>query len=338
MIPDIRLGYACLNVHLRDLNIFCSRSLIIKSLKEKGIDIAKNIALLNINDLHSVLLNNLSKGIYLFRITSNLFPHIGNPKVKNFNYTIDFARPLLKKIGDFAKDNHIRLTMHIGQYAQIASQTQEVINQTIVDLIIHSDILDAMGLDMNSVNVIHVGGGYGDKRTTIERFIRNFNLLPNKVKDRLVIENDDVIYDAEDVLYICESINRPMVFDVHHHELNKCKTDINILMPRILKTWSKLKLKPKFHLSEQHLEKRVGSHSDYVEKIPNLFLELPSKYGIQLDIMIEAKQKDLAVDKLHKKYFEKTNDNGIIIWTPKYQSKQGTTSAEIVDASCDSDC
>ena len=69
----------------------------------------------------------------------------------------------------------------------------------------------------------------------------------------------------------------------------------------ILETWKKRGIKPKFHVSEQG-EGRVGHHSDYIETIPDYLLEIPEKYGVHIDIMIEAKKKELAILKLYEKY------------------------------------
>jgi UV DNA damage endonuclease len=315
--PKIRLGYACINMKLREHGVFCSRTIDLAQINKNGIDEAKRRAAKNVSDLMHILIDNFERGIYLFRITSNLFPHIVNPKVKQYNYDINYVMPLFKMIGEYAKDKNMRLTLHIGQYAQIASPNPDVVIQTTQDLDIHSQILDAMELDLQSVNVIHVGGGYDNKPETMERFIKNFKKLPQNIKRRLVIENDDVTYNADEVLYICEQINRPMVFDIHHHLLNPSKTPIKKLMPRILKTWTNLNLRPKFHLSEQDPDKRPGAHSALIKKIPDLYLEIPKKFKIPIDVMLECKKKDQAVDLLHKKYFKKTESNGNIVYVPK---------------------
>ena len=71
----------------------------------------------------------------------------------------------------------------------------------------------------------------------------------------------------------------------------------------ILETWKKKGIKPKFHVSEQGSGK-IGHHSDYIDILPNYLLEIPEKYGVNIDIMIEAKMKELAIFKLYKKYPE----------------------------------
>ena len=72
-------------------------------------------------------------------------------------------------------------------------------------------------------------------------------------------------------------------------------------IPKILETWKNRNIKPKFHVSEQG-EGKIGHHSDYIEVIPEYLLEIPEKYFIEIDIMIEAKMKEQAIFKLYKKY------------------------------------
>ena len=69
----------------------------------------------------------------------------------------------------------------------------------------------------------------------------------------------------------------------------------------ILESWKKRGVKPKFHVSEQG-SGRTGHHSDYIEEIPEYLMEIPAKYGVHIDIMIEAKKKELAIKKLYEKY------------------------------------
>lgn len=299
----IKLGYACINKSLCE-DVLTSRTLTIASLKKLGVDAAKQLSLMNINDMIKIMQYNFLHGIYVYRITSNLFPHSTNNLVPELNYGIGYARGMLELAGKFAKKYHQRITMHIGQYAQIASPNKLVYKQTIKDLTLHAQILDYMKLDLNSVIVIHVGGVYNDKYQTMIRWIERFTKIPERIKRRLVIENDELYYNVNDVLTICEKINRPMVFDYHHYMLNPVN-NIKELLPRIIMSWTKLGLKPKFHLSEANLLKKFGAHADYIKTIPKLLLDIPKKNKTNIDVMIEAKMKDKAVKKLHNKFFDK---------------------------------
>jgi len=99
----VQLGLCCMNVTLRKQkpSVYCSRSMIMRKVKEKGIKELKNKILDNLDDLVEMIEWNEQNGIKVFRLYSNLFPHIANPKVDD--YTLDFAKEKLKKAGALAK-------------------------------------------------------------------------------------------------------------------------------------------------------------------------------------------------------------------------------------------
>ena len=304
---SIQLGLCCLNTILRAQNppIFASRKMIIRSIESKGIEELKDKIIQNLKDVLTMMDWNEQNGIKLFRLSSELFPHKSNPKVED--YSFDFAKDLLKQIGDKSKKYKQRLTFHPGQYNVVGTPNSNTFKQTIIDLKYHADVLDLMGLDKNSIMVVHGGGIYGDKEETIKRWCKQYQELPDNVKSRLVLENCERCFSIEDCLRVSEIINIPIVFDTHHFE---CYKDIhpneNFNEPReyigyILETWKRRGIKPKFHISEQG-HGRKGHHSDYIETIPDYLLEIPNKYKIDIDIMVEAKMKEQAILKLYKKY------------------------------------
>tara|TARA_B100001093_G_scaffold494673_1_gene538354 strand:- start:94 stop:1062 length:969 start_codon:yes stop_codon:yes gene_type:complete len=303
----IQLGLCCLNTQLRDQKptVFASRKMIVRSINEKGIELLKHLITQNLKDIITMMQWNEDNGIKVFRLSSELFPHKSNPKVED--YSLDFAVDLLKDIGDLSRKLNQRLTFHPGQYNVIGSPNDKSFKQTIRDLKYHADVLDLMGMDQNSVMVIHGGGIYGNKIKTLDRWCEQFKLLPDNVQRRLVIENCEKCFSVEDCLYVSEKLNIPVVFDTHHFECyNKLHPDETLkypeeYIPEILETWARRGIKPKFHVSEQG-KGRIGHHSDYVEEIPEYLLEIPSIYGVEIDIMIEAKMKEQAIFKLYEKY------------------------------------
>ena len=305
----IQLGLCCLNIELRDSKptVFCSRRMIIKSIEQKGLAVLKGKIIHNLKDVMALMRWNEKNGIKVLRLSSELFPHKSNPKVED--YSLDFAKNLLKQIGDLAKTLNHRLTFHPGQYNVVGTPDISKFNQTICDLKYHADVLDLMGLDNNSVMVVHGGGLYGDKQKTIDRWCEQFYQLPDNVKKRLVIENCEKCFSIKDCLEISRKINIPVVFDTHHYncynllhleEKDEIKPAEEYILD-ILETWKKRSIKPKFHVSEQG-NGRIGHHSDYIEEIPSYLLEIPDKYKVDIDIMIEAKMKEKAIMKLYKKY------------------------------------
>ena len=292
----IQLGLCCLNLELRDNkpSVYASRKMIIRTVQEKGLDVLKEKIIQNLEDTLKMMDWNEENGIKVFRLSSELFPHKSNPKIEDYDF--DFSVELLKKIGEKAKQYNQRLTFHPGQYNVVGTPNEKMFKQTICDLKYHADVLDLMGLDKNSVMVVHGGGVYGDKEKTIDRWCDQFKLLPQNVQDRLVLENCEKCFSIEDCLKISERIDIPVVFDTHHYDCYcKLHPEENFKPPgeymeKILESWKKRDIKPKFHISEQGCGK-IGHHSDFVEEIPDYLIAIPKKYNTNIDIMIEAKKE-----------------------------------------------
>jgi len=300
-------------------------------------DFLTDISIKNLEAVYKILAWSKNNNIFFYRMSSDMFPHLANEKIRehlttedwnNYNNLV-FAYDIIFDIGKYAQKYNMRLTMHPDHFNQLGSKNTDVVKNTFSDLFWHAKLLDLLeegaqsyiiyskqkDVNYNKENVlkdgilcIHGGGTYGDKNSAIERWKDSFNKLPENVKRRVCLENCEKGYNVEDLLPICEELNIPLIFDFHHyacwryyHEENGDQKDIKILLPRILKTWEKRQIIPKFHLSDQADDKKVGAHHDYVENIPNELIDL-FKSGYKFDIMIEAKKKELAVMKLYKKY------------------------------------
>ena len=305
----IQLGLCCLNTTLRDQKppIFCSRTMIMKSIKEKGIQLLKDKIIQNLEDLVKMIEWNEEHGIRVMRLSSHLFPHKTNPSIENYDY--EFAQPLFEKIKETHKKYGHRLTFHPGQYNVLGTSDAKKLQHTIDDLEYHADVLDFLDVNENGVMVIHGGGTYGNKPATIDKWCENYANLPEKIKRRLVLENCEKSFSIGDCLEISKRVNIPVVLDTHHYECYKHYQPeeaaklkpIEEFIPEILESWKKRGIKPKFHVSEQG-DGRVGHHSDFIEVIPEYLLEIPEKFGVEIDIMIEAKMKEQAIFKLYEKY------------------------------------
>ena len=304
---SVQLGLCCINTILREQKppIFCSRKMIMRKIEELGINELKLKIIQNLADLYKLIQWNEANGIKVLRISSELFPHKSNPKVEN--YTMDFADKLLKKIGKYARSLNHRLTFHPGQYNVVGTPNEKCFHQTISDLSYHAEVLDRMEMGKDSVMVVHGGGKYGDKQKTLDRWCENFKRLPQAVQNRLVLENCEKCFSIEDCIYVSRKVNIPIVFDTHHYTCYNLMHPDETLKPEseyieeILNSWERRGIKPKFHVSEQG-SGRCGHHSDYIEVIPDFLLEIPVKYGVEIDILIEAKAKEKAIFKLYSKY------------------------------------
>lgn len=320
---SVRLGYACISIPNREKNIFCSRTLTLKSLKEKGVEAAKSLALKNIEDLIKIIQYNEDNGIRFLRITSNLFPHLGNPRA--VPYTMDFAKKNLQEAGNLARKYGHRITMHPGQFVQLGSPKQSVVDQSIIDLSNHAKVFEYMGLtpSMGSVMIIHGGGGYGDKPAALTRWETVYNSIPKNVREYIALENDEWTYSVMELLPLCEKNKIPLCVDYFHHKISS-ESHVNIFDPtlvqRIINTWKLRSIKPKIHWSNQSPGKRKGTHSDCISDIPLDILNICIQYGV--DIMMEVKLKDNCVLSIYPVYFDKINNNGRIEWHVKEQYKK----------------
>ena len=303
----INLGLCCIVNELREGKppIFSSRTCRLATYYLEGEEKLKELGIQNLKDTYIMFGWCKKNNIKTIRLSSDIFPHVSNPKIER--YSLDFADELLKKIGNYAKKNEMRVTFHPGQYNIIGSPKEHVFQNTLLDLDKHAEILDRMGMGNDSVMVIHGGGTYGDKKKSIDKFVENFHRLPERVKRRLVIENCEKCFSIKDALDISKRVNIPTAFDSHHYDCYKLLHKDEEFKPagdyveEILNTWSKRGIKPKFHISEQGSGK-IGHHSDYIENIPEYMIDIKEKYGVDIDIMIEAKQKERAIFKLYEKY------------------------------------
>jgi len=307
-MPHIQLGLCCLNTELREQKppIFCSRTCRMATLQEKGLSHAKALIEQNLRDLVSMIHWNYENGIRVFRMSSDMFPHITNHRIELPGYKVSKFKRNKEKIGDFARFCEQRITFHPGQFNVLGTPRPEVLKTTIHELGVHAQILDFMGCDEHSVMVIHGGGVYGDKEATKRRWIENYNALPEYIRNRLVLENCEKNFNIQDCLDISAECGVPVVLDDHHfHCYNSLHSDkpmpktIDYYIPDVLETWKLRGIKPKFHISEQGCG-RTGHHSDFITRLPDYYLEIPDKYGVDIDIMVEAKMKEQAIQHLYR--------------------------------------
>jgi UV DNA damage endonuclease len=295
-------GYACINETLKKEGVTTNRSLKKATLDKKGLDYCSELAVQNIRDLEKYLHWNLENDILVFRMSSNMIPW-GN-KVDWFSFK-DFSeiKDVLARCGEFAAKHGMRLTMHPGQYCILTSPHQHVIDNSVSDLQMHSDLMDLMGLSRTHYNKIniHMGATYGDKESAIKTFLKNFNKLPDAIKSRLTIENDDKgnMYSTKELFEgIHKNANIPIVFDYHHHRFCTGGQSEEEALRLAVSTWGNIK--PIVHYSEskalnESLKVKLQAHSDY-------YLNKVETYGLDLDIMMECKAKELAVMKYKKDF------------------------------------
>lgn len=338
-IMDICTDYcqACLCTYLRFSNppVFSSRTCRIASIlenrhplrdpnepphatknrpdKEKPADIKRgqafveSLGIANAKDIVKMLRWNDRYGIKFLRLSSEMFPFASHPV---YGYKLaPFVSKELAEAGKIAAELGHRLTTHPGQYTQLGSPRKPVIDNAIRDLDYHAELLSLLKLppqqDRDAVMILHLGGVFGDKAATLDRFRENYKKLPQGVKNRLVLENDDVSWSVHDLLPLCEELNIPMVLDFHHNniifdpdQIREGTKDIVDLFPRILATWKRKNITPKMHYSEPTPSAITGrqrrKHNPRVATLP----PCPP----DMDLMIEAKDKEQAVFELMRTF------------------------------------
>lgn len=294
----MKLGYACINMTLsgQKPKITTNRSMIKKTFLTKGIDYAGELALLNCTDLYKIILWNVKNNVKFFRVSSDIFPWASEYNIEDLPQ-YEMIKIILSSCGQYAKDNGLRLTTHPGPFNVLVSPREHVVKNTITDLTNHGKVFDLLELTRTPYNKIniHCNGVYGDKKAAMDRFCENFQLLPESVQTRLTVENDDKasMYSVKDLMYIHEKIGIPIVFDYHHHKFCTGGLSAKEALELAISTWPTT-ITPVVHYSEskslhESNEKiKPQAHSDYVDKIPNT-------YGHDVDIMVEAKAKELSI-------------------------------------------
>ncbi len=285
----MNLGYACINMTMGK-KVTTNRAMVKRTFQTKGLDYVSELALANAKDIIKILEWNRMNGIKLFRLSSAIVPwgdHIDLTQLKDYKE----IKSELKKAGDFAKFHNMRINSHPGPFVVLTSPKEEVVKNAIADLELHGKIFDMMGLSKTTYNNIniHCNGVYGDKQSAMDRFCSNFKRLSKSVQSRLTVENDDkaTMYSVLDLMYIHQKIGIPIVFDYHHHQFCTGGLTEEQALKLAATTWSD-GITQEVHYSEPREGNKPQAHADYIK-------QLPETYGLDIDIMVEAKAKELAI-------------------------------------------
>ncbi len=298
MAGRLRLGYACINMTLqKEQGLTCNRGMIRRTFIEKGIEYAGELALRNCRDIIPILKWNAENDIFVWRLSSEIFPWMSEYEFDDLP-NIDEIRAVLREVGELSKKLGVRLSFHPGPFNVLASPHERVVAKTIKELNQHSEIFNMMGFEPspeNKVN-IHIRATYGDKQGTGDRFIANFDRLADHTKKRLTLENDDKAsqWSVVDLMRIHEATGVPIVFDYHHHRFCDGGLSEEDALKLAATTWPKETVQVVHYsesctlLKDNGKPKMPQAHSQYIEG-PIL------NYGLDIDCVIEAKQKELTL-------------------------------------------
>ena len=301
----VRLGYVALSKTID--NLTTSSTITYTNYKEKNYTVDKLLEITknNLDNLYKLLTYNIKNNIHFYRLTSKLVPLATHNDV-NFDY-ITPLKDTYEKIGNLINKNNIRIDTHPDQFAVLNSTDKKIVDNTYEILHYHYKILNALNIK-EKIILLHIGSSVFGKKASISRFINNFNKLPNYIKKCIAVENDDKIYNTIDVLEISKKLNIPMVLDYHHFICNNDGEKLENYIKNIMDTWKTLN--PKFHFSspKSKLKKEFRSHHDYIDVDEFIkFINILKPYNKDVDIMLEAKNKDDALFKLVRQLKYKTN-------------------------------
>jgi UV DNA damage endonuclease len=315
-------------MQLSEQGIRTGRTMIQRKFEQGGMQLASDISLKNAQDLLTILQWNEQQGIRLFRVGSEIFPRWNHYELADLPDIEEIAQHL-RAAGDFARAHGHRLTTHPGPFHILGSPDPVVVENSIVGLERHSEMFDLMGYAPSFDNLIniHVGATYNDKKSTVHRWLRNWDRLSDSLKSRLVLENDDKasMYSVRDLYEMIHSeIAIPITFDYWHHTFNTGDLSEQEAFFMARETWQRHGVIQCTHYSEsrrreyqrliegicsrhnialEDLAKWPTFHKEYKEftKIKeqahaDYILELPNTYGVEdLDVEVEAKAKELAI-------------------------------------------
>lgn len=282
------IGYACKVIGVPEAKL---KGMVLKRVSEELL--SETIAH-NLKALGNMVDYNISKGIQMFRISSDIIP-FGSHPINTLEWWKTFEEEL-KRLGSKIKGSGMRVSMHPGQYTLLNSPDAAVVNRGIQDLIYHTRFLDALGVDYRNKIILHIGGVYGDKESAVKRFADNWLRLPEQVRERLVIENDERCFNIRDVLQIGTELGISVVFDNLHNSINPPEggqLDPVDWIKKCKPTWKIEDGRQKIHYSQQSDVGQKGAHSDtiYIRPFLSFYKEIKE---LEPDIMLEVKDKNIS--------------------------------------------
>jgi len=282
----------------------------------------------SIEALHGVLGYLERHDIDMYRMTASLAPYATHPDMPQFHRQVEEAASELAELGARARASDVRLSTHPSQYIVLNSEDPAIQAAAVRDMELQTSLLDAMGLGDEAVVVLHVGGAAGGHPAGLDRWQAGFERLSDRARARLVVENDDRTYALADVMRLRERTGVKVVWDILHHHCND-PDDIpdREALELALGTWPP-GVKPKIHYSTpktamEERKRKVGrrverswvlpqlrAHADVIDPIGFEHFVRETAAGLDFDVMLEAKAKDLALLRLRAQLTERGVDLG----------------------------
>jgi UV DNA damage endonuclease len=283
----MKIGYPCIN---QTLTCSSSRTFRLASYSEERLieAVTQNLAC-----LQHILEYNVQHGLLFFRLSSGLVP-LASHEVNQYNWQEHF-KSTFQQLGSYIKNHNMRISMHPDQFVVLNSPTEKTVKNSIAELVYQGSVLDLMELDSTAKLQIHGGGAYGDKGSALDRFAEVYHtMLPDAVKARLCVENDDRTYSLQDCLVLHELTGLPIIFDNLHHECVNNGEPMREAVQMAASTWQRDRdgiLMMDY--SAQSPGERKGKHVQSIatDQFHDFLVETE---GLDMDIMLEIKDKEAS--------------------------------------------
>ena len=291
---QLRLGLCCLFAEEPIRFRTTTATAMLRLSREDRLARLAELCRINADALMSALEFCASHGIGAFRINSQILPVKTHPTAGYAIEELPGAEAIVaryRECGQYARTHGLRLSFHPDQFVVLNSPTPRTLEQSLAELNYQAEIAEWVGAD--TIN-LHGGGAYGDKTSALIALRRSIERLPEPVRSRLTIENDDKVYTPADLLPVCADTGVPLVYDVHHHRCLPDGLSVAEATERARATWRR---EPLFHVSspiEGWKGPKPARHHDYIDPA-----DFPKEWlGWPLTVEVEAKAKELAVARL----------------------------------------
>jgi UV DNA damage endonuclease len=282
-VEAVRIGYAAINRELADAGVSSHARFILRSYSPERF---RTTLAANLAGLRAILAWNVEHGLLAHRISSNLVPFGSHPVLD-----VDWAAEFAGELAAFARSHDLRLSFHPGQYTLINSPDEDVHRRSVDDLDHHCRVLEAMGLDTTHKIQIHGGGTYGDVAAAVERFAARYRALPDRIRSRLVVENEDFGITYREVVEIADRCGVPVLLDSLHLEVTDPEVRVRDALARVLPTWGPDDGVPLLDYSSQDPAKRPGAHAQSLD-LAHFEAWLDEVGDTDVDVVLEIKDKE----------------------------------------------
>ncbi len=304
-MAPVAVGLGFVSICLSEEDCSPAGDVTVKSLerlpdREARLDRIRRTARRNLENTLRILWFLKGNRLTCYRFATHLIPLATHEATDGWAWWDDpEIAPMLARIGEIVRREGFRVSTHPPQLCVLNSPDPAVFVWVERYTAYHVRLFEVMGLDDAAKIVLHVGKRFpGGPKAALKQALVNIRRLPEAVRARLALENDDRTFSARETLALCRQAGVSMVFDLHHHWCRHDGEDFRDLLPAVFETWRDRP--PKVHLSSPRSPSSPRAHADYVDAdFAAPFLEYAATLG-SFDVMVEAKMKDLAALRLRE--------------------------------------